>query len=171
VASQASGSTRSGRVGNVGKARQSDTRRDIATGRDAGRGRWELKCWRNASVTGASPPAGCLDDALVSTLVRRSGETSPQRHFCQADVAGKCAASPPGIRGADGAERGNLGLTPLPREPRIAIKGHLAWASILSQEGDHRFQGGLFVEILSRLGREGNRSAGIDPRCRRATTC
>src|SRR5690348_366924 len=44
----------------------------------------------------------------------------------------------------------------------IAIKGHLARASILAQKGDHGFQGGLFVEILSRLGRKGNRRAYID---------
>src|SRR5258708_7830137 len=44
---------------------------------------------------------------------------------------------------------------------RIAIKGHLARASILAQEGNHRFDCCLFVEILSRLGRQGNRSAGI----------
>jgi hypothetical protein len=36
------------------------------------------------------------------------------------------------------------------------------WASILAQEGDHRFQRRLFVEILSSLGRQGNRSACID---------
>jgi hypothetical protein len=47
---------------------------------------------------------------------------------------------------------------------RIAIKGDLARTPILAQEGDHRFQGGLFVEIFSRLGGEGNRSASIHKR-------
>jgi len=32
----------------------------------------------------------------------------------------------------------------------------------LAQEGDHRFQRRLFVEILSSLSQQGNRSAGID---------
>jgi hypothetical protein len=68
----------------------------------------------------------------------------------------------PSTTRADAAERENPDLTPLQREQRIAIKCHLVRAPILAQEGNHRFQGGLFVEILSSLGREGNRSACID---------
>src|SRR5437763_2363963 len=67
--------------------------------------------------------------------------------------------------------RGKIPARPPPNPARITIKGDLPWASILAQEGDHRFQRRLFVEILSGLGSEGNRSASIDPRCRRATTC
>jgi hypothetical protein len=57
--------------------------------------------------------------------------------------------------------RENPDLAPRLREPWIAIKGHLARAPILAQEGNHRFDGCWCVEILSHLGRQGNRSACI----------
>src|SRR5260221_2121857 len=44
----------------------------------------------------------------------------------------------------------------------ITIKGHLTWTPVLAQEGDHRFHGRLFMEILSGLGQQSDRGSCVN---------
>jgi hypothetical protein len=76
-------------------------------------------------------------------------------------VGGTRGACFPGTTRVDAAARGNLGLIP-PHPSRIAIKGHLPPTAIPTQEGAHRFQRSLFVELLSGLDPASKRSASID---------
>jgi hypothetical protein len=48
-----------------------------------------------------------------------------------------------------------------PTRARIAIKGHLTWATIGLQKDDHRFYCCLLVEVLSGLCKQRDRGASI----------
>lgn len=86
--------------------------------------------------------AVCWVDGLVRTRVHRFDEISPRRHFYQVDVADRYEASSLDTTGACAAERGNPGLTPHRREPRIAIKAYVTRTSIATQEANHCFDCG-----------------------------
>jgi len=57
--------------------------------------------------------------------------------------------------------RGKIAARHAPHPTRITIKGDLMRTSIGLQKADHRFHRGLFVEILSGLGKQGDRGASI----------
>ena len=97
--------------------------------------------------------AACWVDGLVNTPVPRFDEISPaSRIFIRAmwrtDLRRNPKTRTLSLRSGEGKSRPD---TP-PTRARIAIKGYLTRTSIAAQEGNHCFDCGLFVEILSGLG-------------------
>ena len=104
----------------------------------------------------------CLDDALVSTPAHRCGDTVRHRHSFEVDVGGTRGACFPGTTRVDAAARGNPGLIHPPPSVGSRSKVICRGRPYLRKKVITVSSAGGFVEILSGLGPESNRSASID---------